>query len=88
LALSDEGGFLSSQSIALMRTESGRVPLAWAEFADGDRPWLQHRGGGPGFAAIMRLYPAEDLGFVLLANGTNLDGESLVARLAEMEWAM
>ncbi|MBU1175760.1 MAG: beta-lactamase family protein [Alphaproteobacteria bacterium] len=86
-ALSEKGGFLSSQSIALMRNEKGRMPLAWADFADGDRPWLQHRGGGPGFAAIMRLYPEEGLGFVLLANGTNLDGESLVVRLAEMEWA-
>lgn len=85
MALSDDGGLLAPQSIALMRADSGRVPLGWANFADGARPWVQHLGGGPGFAAIMRLYPQEGLGIVLLANGTNLDAEGLVERIAEIE---
>lgn len=32
-------------------------PLGWAEYELKDRPWLQHLGGGPGFATVMRLYP-------------------------------
>lgn len=85
-ALSDHGGWLAAPSIAAMRPGPGRVPLGWAEFSDGGQPWVQHRGGGPGFAAIMRLYPDQGLGIVLLANGTNLSGEDLVARLAAMDW--
>lgn len=87
-ALGNSTTFLSAQSISLIRPHDGRVPLGWHDFSEGERAWVQHRGGGPGFAAIMRLYPDEDLGFVLIANGTNLDGETLVARLAEMEWGV
>ena len=88
VALSDGGQLLSAQSVALMRSVDGRAPLGWAEFAGGERPWVQHRGGGPGFAAIMRLYPEEGLGIVMVANGTNLESDSLVTRIAELDWLL
>jgi CubicO group peptidase (beta-lactamase class C family) len=71
-----------------MRPHEGQPPLGWAEYSQGERPWVQHRGGGPGFATIMRLYPAEGLGIVVLANGTNLDGEVLVALIAELQFRL
>lgn len=82
LALQDGGGLLSADSIELMRTSGGKRPLGWAEFGD---DWVQHRGGGPGFASIMRLYPNESLGIVIIANGTNLDSENLVELVAGLD---
>ncbi len=82
-ALQDGGTLLSADSIELMRPRGEKRPLGWAEFGD---TWIQHRGGGPGFATIMRLYPNESLGIVILANGTNLDSENLVELIAGLDW--
>ena len=51
-----------------------------------DALYLEHAGGGTGFATIMRLYPEKDMGFAILANGTDLDREGLMNFLAKMEW--
>lgn len=64
----------------------GERPLGWAEYELGERPWVQHQGGGPGFATIMRLYPEENLGIAILANGTHLEGGKLVELLAGLDW--
>jgi len=48
--------------------------------------YLEHAGGGPGFATIMRLYPEKGMGFAILANGTDLDREGSMDMLARMEW--
>jgi CubicO group peptidase (beta-lactamase class C family) len=64
----------------------GERPLGWAEYELGERPWVQHQGGGPGFATIMRLYPEEDLGIAILANGTVLPANQLVNLLASLDW--
>jgi CubicO group peptidase (beta-lactamase class C family) len=82
-ALSDNGRLLSAGSLALMRPAGGERPLGWAEFGVQDgRDWVQHSGGGPGFAAIMRLYPDENLSIVITANGTNLNREKIVELIA------
>jgi len=47
---------------------------------------VQHRGGGPGFASIMRIYPEEQLGIVIMANGTNLPAQQITEILANMNW--
>lgn len=47
---------------------------------------LQHAGGGPGFASLMRLYPEKGLGLALLANGTELDRDKLADLLAGVNW--
>lgn len=85
VALSEGGTLLSAQSLALMRPEGAQRPLGWADFGVQDgRNWVQHRGGGPGFATIMRLYPDEKLVIVIAANGTNLNREELVDLIANI----
>lgn len=62
-----------------MRPDGAERPLGWADFGVQDgRHWVQHRGGGPGFATVMRLYPDEELVIVIASNGTNPDQEKLV----------
>lgn len=46
------------------------VPLGWFETGGETRRWLQHRGGGPGYAAAVRIYPDENLAIAVLASGT------------------
>ena len=47
---------------------------------------IEHAGGGPGFATIMRLYPESNLGIAILSNGTDLDRDGLANLLASMIW--
>jgi len=47
---------------------------------------LEHAGGGPGFATVMRLYPDCGLGIAVLANGTDLDRNGIVDLLANLGW--
>jgi len=56
--------------------------LGWFE-RDRAAQWLQHRGGGPGFAAVVRVYPAQGLSLAVLASGTSapvVDIADVVAR--------
>jgi D-alanyl-D-alanine carboxypeptidase len=48
--------------------------------------YLEHAGGGPGFATMMRLYPDRGIGIAILANGTDLNREGLMDLLANLEW--
>ena len=61
-------------------------PLGWAEYNISDRVWVQHSGGGPGFATVMRLYPMENLGIVIMANNTDLPRGDLVDAYAGLDW--
>jgi D-alanyl-D-alanine carboxypeptidase len=61
-------------------------PLGWAEYQLGERPYVQHMGGGPGFATIMRLYPQEGLGIAILANSTSLESNALADLFASLDW--
>ena len=56
--------------------------MGWLFVTDRGRMRLQHDGGGPGFATTMRLYPEEDLGIVIMANGTDLERDALAALIA------
>ena len=59
-----------------VRPDGAVRPLGWADFGvQNGRNWVQHRGGGPGYTTVMRLYPDEHLVIVIIANGTNLDRE-------------
>ena len=82
-SLLDEATKSSMQPTGVLPTQR---PLGWAEYRLGTRLWLQHRGGGPGFATIMRIYPRESLGIVVMANGTNLPSEQIVDVLANFSW--
>lgn len=60
--------------------------LGWAYVVEGDDFFIAHSGGGPGFAANMRLYPNRDLGMVILANGTYLPREEIFDLIASLDW--
>jgi CubicO group peptidase (beta-lactamase class C family) len=60
--------------------------LGWAYVVEGDDFFIAHSGGGPGFAANMRLYPDRDLGIVVLANGTYLAREEIFDLVASLDW--
>lgn len=70
---------LSPQSIATLTNTppiNGRG-LGWAvSESDGER-YLEHGGGGPGFATTMRLYPESGIGIAILTNGTDLNRDDL-----------
>ena len=60
--------------------------IGWFVVRDGDRLHHSHSGGGPGFAAFMRLYADDDLGIVILANGTNVKYDDIADAIATIEW--
>ena len=79
---------LQPESVSLL---TGTPPidghaLGWSVGESNNALYLEHAGGGPGFATIMRLYPEKGMGFAILANGTDLDREGLMDMLANMEW--
>jgi CubicO group peptidase (beta-lactamase class C family) len=89
VAIQTPGVLLSEESLESMLPlglEITERPLGWAEFGLEDRKWVQHSGGGPGFATVMRYYPNEQLGIAVMANGTNLDRNKLVEELASLSW--
>ena len=60
--------------------------MGWKVVRDGGRLHLSHGGGGPGFSTLMRLYPDEDLGIVILVNGTNVENQEIADAVAKIEW--
>ncbi len=60
--------------------------IGWKVVRDGGRLHLSHGGGGAAFKALMRLYPDEDLGIVILLNGTNIENQDIADALAKIEW--
>ena len=89
IAIQTPGVLFSEEALKSMLPvglEPSERPLGWAEFYLEDRSWVQHSGGGPGFATVMRYYPSEGLGIVVMANGTNLDRSELVEEVASLSW--
>lgn len=62
------------------RTEHG---LGWYHLEDEDKYFLQHQGVGPGFRNIMRIYPKENIAFVILTNRTGTDIDDWADRVFE-----
>jgi CubicO group peptidase (beta-lactamase class C family) len=79
---------LSPDSCALlMSTEAiGGRGLGWAIGRTDHVPYLEHPGGGPGFATLLRIYPERKLGFVILANGSDLQRDAIAAAIEGMAW--
>jgi len=73
----------SDDTVRLMITpDPENFSLGWFE-RDAAAQWSQHRGGGPGFAAVVRVYPAQGLSIAVLASGTDapvVDIADVVAR--------
>jgi len=79
---------LSPESVSTLRETKpidGHGLGWWIGESNGER-YLEHMGGGPGFATTMRLYPDLGLGIVILANGTDLDRSGLADLLARIDW--
>ena len=85
---------LSAGSAAQMRRMTPRggkrdFGLGWfrSHEAEGRRPaFVEHLGGGAGFWNVMRIYPEESLGVVLMGNTTGYDHESVCDAIAGVPW--
>ena len=84
----DGRSILSPESISLLTTTTpiDGHGLGWFVYKSKNERYLEHAGGGPGFATIMRLYTDTGLGIAILSNGTDLDREGLVDLFAHLEW--
>ena len=84
----DGKSILSPESISLL-TNTKPIDghgLGWFVYESKNEHYLEHAGGGPGFATTMRLYPDTGLGIAILSNGTDLDREGLVDLFSQLEW--
>lgn len=85
---------LSAESAAEMRRVTPRggkrdFGLGWfrPHEAEGRRPaFVEHLGGGAGFWNVMRIYPEESLGIVLMGNTTSYDHESVCDAIVGVPW--
>jgi D-alanyl-D-alanine carboxypeptidase len=60
--------------------------LGWFVGKLNNERYLEHKGGGAGFATTMRIYPDIGLGIAILANGSDLDRAGLVDLLKSLNW--
>jgi len=85
---------LSPGSVAEMRRITPRggkrdFGLGWfrSHEAREQRPaYVEHLGGGAGFWNVMRIYPEESLGVVMMGNTTGYDHESLLESIVRVPW--
>ncbi len=74
---------LSAGAAVQMRRTTPRgggidIGLGWYRPHDGGTAYVEHRGGGSGFSTVMRIYPAKDLGVVLMANTTRFHHDEII----------
>jgi len=84
----NETQVLSPESVATL-TETPSIDgrgLGWYVGESNGERFIDHAGGGAGFATIMRLYPASGVGVVILANSTDLDREGLAELLRSINY--
>jgi D-alanyl-D-alanine carboxypeptidase len=60
--------------------------LGWAIGESNGERYLEHGGGGPGFATTIRLYSDAGTGIAILANGTDLDRDGLADLLRKINY--
>jgi CubicO group peptidase (beta-lactamase class C family) len=48
--------------------------------------FVEHLGGGAGFWNVMRIYPEESLGVVVMGNITSYDHESICDAIVSVPW--
>ena len=85
---------LSAESVAEMRRITRRggkrdFGLGWfrSHGARQRRPaFVEHLGGGAGFWNVMRIYPEELLGVVVMGNITSYDHESVCDAIVSVPW--
>ena len=93
--LNDGGSILQPETVSMMNNVTNKLSkagdsvrgLGWeAHLTSGDRRYLTHSGGGPGFATIFRVYPEENLGVVIMGNDSSIDRNLLADVLADIDW--
>jgi CubicO group peptidase (beta-lactamase class C family) len=85
---------LSAEAVAEMQKIVPRggkrdFGLGWfrSHEARGRRPaFIEHLGGGAGFWNVMRIYPDEGLGVVVMDNTTSYDHESVCEAILSVPW--
>ena len=73
---------LQVETLDLMMPDDDSPSLGWSEKG---HEWYQHRGGGPGYAAILRIYPQEGLSIAVVGNGTALEVETIADAIHNVE---
>lgn len=84
----DDKLILHPESVSVL-TETHPIDgrgLGWLVGESNSERYIDHAGGGAGFATIMRIYPDQNLGIAILANGTDLDREGLAELLKSLDW--
>jgi D-alanyl-D-alanine carboxypeptidase len=61
--------------------------VAWFVVDDGERRYYEHTGGGPGWTALLRIYPDEGMTIALMANGTSLPVVDIADAIAATPWS-
>jgi CubicO group peptidase (beta-lactamase class C family) len=85
---------LSAESVAEMRRITPRggkrdFGLGWFrshEATERRTAFVEHFGGGAGFWNVMRIYPEESLGVVVMGNTTSYDHESVCDAIVSVPW--
>ncbi len=79
--------FLHTPSVKVNQTFSAyddvRFGIGWYQLTNDNNFFLQHQGLGPGYRTIMRIYPEEDLSFVILTSQTETDIDHWADQLFE-----
>ena len=86
---------LSPESVAEMQRVTPRggkrdFGLGWFrshEAKERRLAFVEHLGGGAGFWNVMRVYPEESLGVVMMGNRTSYDHESILEAITRVGWA-
>ncbi len=89
---------LSEESVTMM-THEGQIDggsqdslnyrrqgIGWQVYGNGERWFLTHEGGGPGFRTRIQLYPDEHLGFVLFTNDATCEVWKIVRLASLLKW--
>jgi CubicO group peptidase (beta-lactamase class C family) len=84
----DGEAILSPESVSML-TDTAPIDnrgLGWYISETNGERYLEHMGGGAGFATTMRIYPEAGMGIAILANGTDLDRTGLADLLRNLEY--
>jgi CubicO group peptidase (beta-lactamase class C family) len=85
---------LSAESVAEMqrivpRGDKRDFGLGWFRSREVEQrgpTFVEHLGGGAGFWNVMRIYPGESLGMVVMGNTTSYDHESICDAIVKVPW--
>lgn len=96
--LNEGQGILQPDSAQLMQTVAAEgqagfvasvgVGLGWKIGEIEDRPFLNHEGGGAGFATETRIYPEAGIGIVLAMNLSGMAAHRAAHRICELIYDM